>query len=189
VVDLIDEASRLEAFCESRGWRFCFIGGLAVLHWGEPRLTRDLDLSLLTGFGGEAVYVDALLQAYAPRVPAAREFALERRILLLRTAGGVGIDVSLAALPYEEKMCDRAVPTEMMPGMRIRLCSAEDLIVMKMFASRETDLRDVRSVIVRQNARLDWPYIERNLADLAEVRDDVDLLPRLREIRESCQAD
>jgi hypothetical protein len=48
--------------------RFCFIGGLAVQHWGEPRPTRDLDLALWTGFGGEAAYD-------------AREFALARRVL------------------------------------------------------------------------------------------------------------
>jgi hypothetical protein len=40
----------------------------------------------------------------------------------------------------------------MLPGKAIRLCSAEDLIVMKMFAHRDTDLRDVRSIIVRQGA-------------------------------------
>lgn len=60
MIDLVSEATRLGEFLQARGWRYCFIGGLAVLHWGEPRLTRDLDLSLLTGFGGEAAYVDAL---------------------------------------------------------------------------------------------------------------------------------
>jgi len=100
MVDLVAEAVRLEAFLQSRGWRYCFVGGLAVQHWGEPRLTRDLDLSLLTGFGSEASYVDALLGVYAPRIEAARDLALARRVLLLRSEGGVGIDVSLAALPY-----------------------------------------------------------------------------------------
>lgn len=37
--------------CERHHWRFCFIGGLAVQHWGEPRFTRDVDMTLLTGFG------------------------------------------------------------------------------------------------------------------------------------------
>lgn len=186
MVDLVAEAVRLEAFLEARSWRFCFIGGLAVQHWGEPRLTRDLDLSLLTGFGSEAGYVDALLSVYAPRIAAARDFALERRVLLLRSEGGVGIDVSLAALPYEELMVSRAVPVEMLPGSAVRLCSPEDLIIMKMFAGRDTDLRDVRSVIVRQQARgLDWRHIEANLAELAGLKDDPALLERLRNLRES----
>jgi hypothetical protein len=78
MVDLLAEAVRLEAFLESRGWRYCFIGGLAVQHWGEPRLTRDLDLSLWTGFGSEASFVDALLGVYSPRIESARDFALAR---------------------------------------------------------------------------------------------------------------
>lgn len=186
MVDLVDEAVRLEAFLQSRGWRYCFIGGLAVLHWGEPRLTRYLDLSLLTGFDGAAPYVDALLSVYSPRIEAARDFALTRRVLLLKSEGGVGIDVSLAALPYEERLIGRAVPVQMLPGSTVHLCCPEDLIVMKMFAGRDTDFRDVRSVIVRQQARgLDWRHIEADLAELAEVKGDPTLLPRLRNIRES----
>jgi len=38
---LFDAARDLQAFFESHGWRFCFIGGAAVLRWGEPRFTRD----------------------------------------------------------------------------------------------------------------------------------------------------
>jgi len=58
---------------------------------------------------------------------------------------------------------------------------------MKMFAGREIDLRDVRSIIVRQGrVALDWSYIETQLEDLAELRDDSDF-PRLRQIRLSAQ--
>lgn len=37
--------------------QFCFIGGLALLRWGEPRTTRDTNLTLLTGFGGEERFI------------------------------------------------------------------------------------------------------------------------------------
>lgn len=186
MVDLVAEAVRLETFLASRGWRFCFIGGLAVLHWGEPRLTRDLDVSLWTGFGGEAPYIDALLSEYSPRIGGAREFALAWRVLLIQSQDGPGIDVSLAALPYEEMAIGRAIAVEMLPGASVRLCSPEDLIVMKMFAGRDSDLRDVRSVVVRQGPRgLDWDYIEANLSALAELKEDPSLLPRLRGIRRS----
>ena len=48
-------------FMEARRWTYCVIGGLAVQRWGEPRLTRDADLTLLTGFGDEEGFADALL--------------------------------------------------------------------------------------------------------------------------------
>ena len=44
-------AEEIQAFCQLRGWPFCFIGGVAVQRWAEPRLTQDVDLTLLTGFG------------------------------------------------------------------------------------------------------------------------------------------
>ena len=47
-------AREIQDFCRGRGWRSCVIGGLAVQRWGEPRLTRDVDVTLLTGFGSEA---------------------------------------------------------------------------------------------------------------------------------------
>jgi len=183
VVDLIDEAARLQAFLESHGLRFCIVGGVAVLWWGEPRLTRGVDISLLTGFEGESEPVDLLLSAYAPRIAGARQFALTNRVLLLRSPSGAGIDVSLAALPYEELAISRAPLVEVMPGRQLRLCSPEDLIVMKLFAGRETDIRDARSVVVRQGERLDWGYVETQLAEFAELAGDPDLMVRLGRLR------
>jgi hypothetical protein len=49
VIELIQAAEQFQEFCASQHWRFCFIGGLAVQRWGEPRFTADVDLSLLTG--------------------------------------------------------------------------------------------------------------------------------------------
>ena len=99
---LFRAARQLQEFCDARGWRSCFIGGLAVQRWGQPRLTVDVDLTLLAGFGNEAAFVDPLLAAYEGRIPDARYFALRHRVLLLRSAGGAGIDISLGALPFEE---------------------------------------------------------------------------------------
>jgi hypothetical protein len=48
-------ALEVQAFCRAQGWQFCFIGAIAVQRWGEPRLTQDVDLTILTGFGGEAL--------------------------------------------------------------------------------------------------------------------------------------
>ena len=47
-------AGDVQLFCLERHWQFCFIGGVAVQRWGEPRLTQDVDLTVLTGVGNEA---------------------------------------------------------------------------------------------------------------------------------------
>lgn len=42
------EAALLElaGFLDARGSRYMVVGGLAALHWGRQRLTRDLDLTV-----------------------------------------------------------------------------------------------------------------------------------------------
>jgi hypothetical protein len=37
-------AGEVQSFCRTQGWRFGFIAGVALQRWGEPRLTRDVDL-------------------------------------------------------------------------------------------------------------------------------------------------
>ena len=51
----------IQEFIQKQQWPFCFIGGLAVLCWGEVRMTQDVDLSLLTGFGTESPYIDNII--------------------------------------------------------------------------------------------------------------------------------
>ena len=53
--------------------------------WGQARLTRNVDLTLLTGFGGEASFVEALLGAYSPRHKDSAQFALRSRVRLLNS--------------------------------------------------------------------------------------------------------
>jgi hypothetical protein len=90
-----EAAGQLQAFCDGQGWRSCFSGGLAVQRWGEPRVTLDVDLTVLAGYGGEGPFIDALRAAYSPRMEDAGEFARRHRVLLRSTASGVGIDVSI----------------------------------------------------------------------------------------------
>jgi hypothetical protein len=183
VIDLLDDARAIQDFCDRSGWRSCFIGGIAVQRWSQPRVTRDLDLTLLTGFGCEPPYIEALLTQYAPRYPNAAEFALRSRVLLLNSPNGVGIDISLGALPFERLVVERATPFEFAPGLDLRTCSAEDLIVMKLFASRAIDIRDAEGVAVRHDKTLDWRYIEEQLTPLAEAKEEPEILRQLSRIR------
>ena len=108
MIEVIRAAAELQAFCESQGWRFCFIGGLALQRWGEPRETADVDLTLLTGFGGEEPFVRKLLERFDARIADAADFALTRRVLLLRARSGVGLDIALGGLPFEESVVARS---------------------------------------------------------------------------------
>jgi hypothetical protein len=183
VTEVLRAAETLQAFCRERGWRFCFIGGIALLRWGEPRETIDADLTLLTGFGGEEPFVRELLQRFESRVAEGLQFALANRVVLLRAASGVGLDVALGGLAFEESAVNRATPFTFLPGISLVTCSAEDLIVMKAFAARPKDWLDVEGVIVRQSGHLDWAYVERHLQPLAELKEAPAILQDLERRR------
>lgn len=177
--EVIQAAAELQAICLTQEWQFCFIGGLALQRWSEPRETVDVDLSLFAGFGEEKQFTDVLLNHFEARISNAAHFAQERRVLLLRSSKGVGLDVALAALPYEALVIQRSSYFDYPPGVSLRTCSAEDLIVLKAFAGRSQDWVDVERIIVRQTAKLDWTYIREQLRPLAELKESLEILEKL----------
>ena len=139
-------ALEVQEFCRARVFRFCFIGGLALQRWGEPRLTQDVDLTVISGFGRETEYADQFLSAFAPRIPDARAFALRHRVLLLLGSNGTPLDIALGAMPFEDRAVSRSVPFAVAEGVSLQICGAEDLIVFKAFAGRAQDWLDIEGV-------------------------------------------
>jgi hypothetical protein len=184
VTPLIQAAADLQAVCDAHQWRYCFIGGLAVLRWGEPRETVDVDLTLLTGFANEANYVEILCQHFEPRRVDAATFARTARVLLLRASSGVGLDIALGGMPFEASAVSRSTSFRFPPDVSLRTCSAEDLVVFKAFADRPKDWLDIEGVIIRQGSRLDWPYILDELRPLAELKEAPEIVSRLERLRD-----
>jgi hypothetical protein len=183
VTELFALALEIQEVCQKNGWPFCVIGGLAVQHWGEPRFTKDIDLTIVTGFGDEEPVIAGFLALYSPRIENARAFALQNRVLLLKSVDGLGIDIALGALDFERSAVERASGVEVLKGRHLRLCSAEDLIVMKAFADRPLDWNDIQGIIVRQGAKsLDWTYVYRHLEPLCEVKGEPEIVGRLRKL-------
>jgi len=170
---LFEAAAEIQAFFAERGWQNTVIGGLAVQRWGEPRQTRDVDLALLTGIGHEHEFTDTILRTFQGRRQDARAFALTYRVLLIQSTAGVPLDISLAALPYEERVMSRSGPFAFTPDCKITTCSAEDLVVLKAFADRPQDWIDVEGIIVRQRGGLDRALVRRELRELLELKEDM----------------
>jgi hypothetical protein len=176
---VIAAALELSARLEVIGLPYCFIGGVAVQRWGQPRLTVDADATLLTGWDNEAQAIDALLTHFAGRLPDTRGFALEHRILLLRSSDGTHLDIALGALPFERRSIERSTPWLLPNGASLLTCSAEDLIVHKAFASRDQDWVDIEGVLVRQGRLLNPRMILDELRPLAAMKEDPSIPRRL----------
>lgn len=160
------------------GFRYCLIGGIALQRWGQPRTTLDVNVTVMTGFGNEKPAIETLLGWLKPRVPDAAEFAQHSRVLLAVTDDGVGVDVSLGAIPFESRMMDRASPWRLNDGRTLLTCSAEDLIVQKVFAGRDQDWVDVGNVVCRQRDSIDRQLVLQEVAPLLELKGDTDSITR-----------
>jgi hypothetical protein len=185
--DVYAAAAEMQEFLQRQGWRFCFIGGIAVIRWGQPRATLDVDITLLTGFGGEEAFVEPLLAHFQARVPDAAAFAIKSRVVLMTASNGTPVDVALGGLPFEENAMERATPFQFGPALTLVTCSAEDLVVAKAFAGRKLDWADVENVAIRQVGKLDWTYIETQLLALCAMQEDMEALRQLRRIREGVE--
>jgi hypothetical protein len=180
---VLSAAAEIQSFCQREGWSFCIVGGLAVLRWGKPRTTQDVDLTLITGFGNEAPFIDKLLAQFRTRRSDAREFALHNRVLLLNSTSGIGIDVALGGFPFEQLAVQRATSFEFAAGLSLITASAEDIVVMKAFAGRPQDWVDVQGILLAQHV-LDWSYILEQLKPLCELKESPETVARLLEMND-----
>ena len=179
---LFQAALAFQEYFKEKNWKFCFFGGLAVLRWGEIRMTQDIDLCLWCGFGSEDRYIKYLLTHFKSRISGAHEFALQNRVLLLYASNGVSVDISLSGLLFEEEMINRATYFEYLPGFDLITCSAEDLIVLKGFADRPKDWMDIEGIIIRQAQHLDQSYIIEQLSPLCELKKAPEIIPKLKSL-------
>lgn len=168
----VEVGERLEGI----GIPYCVIGGVAYQRWGEPRQTVDVDATLFVGFGNEKFIIDQVLSLYESRIESPHEFALQNRILLLRSKLGTGIDLSLGGLPFEKRLIERSSVWDIPRHGKIRTCSSEDLVVLKAFASRPQDWIDVEKVIIRQGIRLNRKLIMQELQPLADLKEEPEIM-------------
>ncbi len=160
-----------------------FIGGIALQAWGEPRVTRDVDISVLTYFEKESEKIDQLLAIFKPRIANAKEHALQYRVLLCQSESGIGIDLGLGGFPYEEAMLERSRVVKLAEGVTIPIICAEDLVISKVFAGRPRDWEDIVGILARQSGKLDWDIIDSSLPDLLMAIDSPERLAQLHRIR------
>lgn len=147
------------------GIPYMLIGGQAVLLYGEPRLTRDIDLTL--GIGPERLpdllkMVEAIgLQV---RVVNVVQFVTRTMVLPCEQPGtGIRVDFVLSSSAYEQQALQRARVVTVGQA-ELRFAALEDLVIHKVIAGRPRDLEDVRTVLLK-NPNADATYIRQWLEE------------------------
>lgn len=153
---------------EKVGIPYMIIGGQAVLLHGEPRLTRDIDITL--GISTEQI------ETFLPLIEAMdlkvlvdpHEFTMETMVLPCRDPGNdIRVDFIFSFSPYERQAIERACAVQLGEA-QVMFASVEDLIIHKVFLGRPRDIEDVKSVLIK-NPRADLGYIRRWLNEFTDA--------------------
>ncbi len=176
---LFEAAWELHEFLRNHDIQYAIIGGVAVQRWGDIRLTQDVDLTIATPFEkGSKGLVQLITSRFPSRVENAIAFAQKNRMVLATASNGIEVDISIALPGYEDDMLARAIEFEIEPGKRIRLCSAEDLIIHKAVAGRPQDITDIQGIVYRQGEKLDVSYIRHWLSQFSQILENPEVLER-----------
>jgi predicted nucleotidyltransferase len=144
---------------------YMVIGGQAVLLYGEPRLTRDIDITL--GIGVEELSrLKKILRTMGLKILVKndKEFVAKTMVLpAMDRESGIRIDFTFSYSLYERQAIERANDIKL-GRTSVRFASLEDLVIHKVIAGRARDLEDVRSILLK-NPKYDSHYIEKWLAE------------------------
>ncbi len=163
------------AWLEDVGTPYAVIGGVAVTLRALPRYTQDIDLVVWAATADWPGLVErAAAFGITPRRDDVLEFAARTRVLLLQHASGVPLDVSCGVLTFEEHVT-RDASVVQVGNLRVRLATAEHLLVLKAIAARPQDHADMHA-IVRASRDLDLASARATVVEFASALDAPELV-------------
>lgn len=178
---VFEAAWQFHQFFNSHHIPYVMIGGLAAQHWGQPRLTHDLDITVVIPIEETDSVLNLLTTKFQTRISDALEFAKKHRVLLLYASNGCNVDISVGLPGYEDELIKRAPSLELEKGQIVNICSAEDLIIHKAAAGRPRDLEDIAGVINRQGSKLDVNYIRGWLREFSLILETDEVVNRFEQ--------
>jgi hypothetical protein len=145
---------------DGAGVPFAVIGATALAVRGLPRMTRDLDVVVVTEDAFDAL--TALEAAgFASASPIRRSSEPEAMYVL--TKRGVDVDVLVAAAEPESTVVAEA-PRAQVFGVDAPVATLEHLLLMYLYSNQPRHLGDFARIVVETKADIAW--VERYFADV-----------------------
>ena len=152
---------RLAREFDGRRMPYMVIGGQAVLVHGEPRLTRDIDITLRLTTDEFAAVLGAIDSAgLKVLVDSPEAFVRDTWVLPCEdVSSGIRVDLMFSFSAYEQQAIARsiAIPMGSTPE---RFAAVEDLVIHKLVAGRPRDIEDAR-IVLQKNTGLGRDYIRK----------------------------
>jgi hypothetical protein len=149
---------------------------------GKGRFTHDVDVTAEVDNDDLAGFFERAGEfGFVPRDRDPIGFARQTRmILLLHQPSAIEVDISMAGLPFESELIDRAMNVEL-HGVDVPVASPEDLVITKAVAGRPQDLVDIE-LILASNAGIDLARVRHYLPQFAEALEAPEIVTRFEEV-------
>lgn len=148
----------VHAALDHDGIPHAFGGAIALAYCGEPRATYDIDVNIFLNISQHHRVFDSLSTLFLitdrPRV---EQEVLRSAQTRLRW-GQIPVDLFFSDIPYHDSLAARARDVDFI-GTRIKVLSAEDLILCKAAFNRPKDWIDIENIFRIQQHKLDAEYL------------------------------
>ena len=171
-----------------RWGRWCVFGAQAVVVYGVPRLSADVDVTLaLVPDAPEHFARDMQAAGFSLRVTDP-DFVRRTRVMpFVHEPTGMPLDVVLASSGLEDEFLQRALSTDI-GGTRVPVIELSDLIIAKVLAGRPKDVDDATALWRLHGREMDAQRIRHVLQLLEEALGQSDLVSSFESISSSRQS-
>lgn len=158
---------------------YAILGGLAVMLYGEPRLTMDIDVNIFLSTDK----IDSFLAAarrlgFFPIPSCIKAFIRRNGVIPMRFKKGEiagRCDVIIAQNSLEVSAVRRARMRKF-GSLKAKFISPEDLVLHKITSDRPRDREDLKGILMRQHGKLDLGYISLWLRKIAKANRKPEIL-------------
>jgi len=158
---------------------YMLIGGQAVLVYGRPRLTRDIDITLGVDTDKFAL-IEGLCRKLKLRtlVENPQDFARDTKVLPTEQPDSkVRVDFIFSFTPYEAQAIKNAKQV-LINDYPVKFASCEDVIIHKMVAGRAIDEEDIKSILAKNRDAINFGYIEQWFPEFSKLPEHKEILEK-----------
>lgn len=161
---------------------YIITGGVAVVIWGRPRFTADIDIVIELMPGKIRQLAEELLQVdkdvYVDRASIQNAIQRQGEFNFIHSSSGLKVDFWVLKNDQFDKERMKRRIKEVIAGIPVFITTPEDLILIKLMWYQKTEstrqLEDIESIITIQK-KLDWRYLQKwaNIQSTATILESV----------------
>jgi len=169
-------------FLNKQNIPYMIFGGIATSIHGEPRQTFDIDIKIHLDSDNQLENFIKQLKKIAEILPENPIRFIDETSVLPVEIEQIRVDLVFASLPFEIEAIQNAQIVDY-AGIKIKVSTAEDLIIHKVISERTKDWLDIEGIVQNKKNRLNWKYVLKHTKELSELLDNSGIYDKLIRIK------